>query len=258
MKMNNRSLILSVIAFTIFSSVLAYATPSTTYWTPDTSDIQPYKVFHITYDNYVTHDSSFPGDYGLTVGILPFEKFQMEVGYDLLAPTNKDKWLKDGSYFNAKIGSPEGALFENSPAWNIGIFNVGVSEDKTDYHIMDVIIGKTLPWSLGRVHIGGYYGITSTLQKTATDGDGDRGGFMIAYDKGFFPVKDEKGEFNRFVLAADYATGKNAIGGGGVGLYVFFTRDVSLLAGPVWFNDTDLNGDVKATLQLDINFKFNF
>ncbi|MBI4974411.1 MAG: hypothetical protein HZC19_01140 [Candidatus Omnitrophica bacterium] len=254
--MKSKFLVLSIIAFNLFSFTLVYATPSTTYWTPDTSDIQPYRVVHITYDNYVTHDSSFPADYGLTVGVLPFEKLQMEVGYDMLMPTNKDKWLQDGSYFNAKIGSPEGALFENSPAWNIGIFNVGFTEDKTDYDIMDVIIGKTLPWNLGRVHLGGYYGLTATLQKTATGGDGDRGGFMIAYDKGFFPVKDDKGEFNRFVLAADYATGKNAIGGGGVGLYVYFTRDISLLTGPVWFNDSDLNGDLKWTLQLDVNFKF--
>ena len=67
-------------------------------------------------------------------------------------------------------------------------------------------------------------------------------------------VKDKDGnEFNRIVFAADYASGKNAIGGGGFGFYYFFTKDISLLTGPVWFNDTDVNGRWKWTVQLDIN-----
>jgi hypothetical protein len=94
--------------------------------------------------------------------------------------------------------------------------------------------------------------VTNTLKDS--DGDVHNKGLMIGWDKGFHPVKDEKGEFNRFVLAADYASGENAIGGGGAGLYIYFTRDVSLLMGPVWFNDRDLNGDYKWTIQLDINF----
>src|SRR5712692_8261505 len=78
------------------------ATPSTTYWTPATSDIQPFNVWHIGVDNYFRlYQSStdtnnlprsntnaparidgFSTDVGLTVGVLPFEKFQMEVGID--------------------------------------------------------------------------------------------------------------------------------------------------------------------------------
>jgi hypothetical protein len=49
------------------------------------------------------------------------------------------------------------------------------------------------------------------------------------------------------------ASGKNFIGGG-VGLYVYFTPDIDLLMGPVWFHDARLNGDMKWTVQLDINF----
>ena len=29
-----------------------FATPSTTYWTPATSDVQPFNVWHIGVDNY--------------------------------------------------------------------------------------------------------------------------------------------------------------------------------------------------------------
>ena len=54
----------------------------------------------------------------------------------------------------------------------------------------------------------------------------------------------------------DYFTvgGDNAIGGGGAGVYYFFTPDISLLTGPVWFNDPGINGRMKWTTQLDINF----
>ena len=126
-------------------SVSAWATPSTTYWTPATGDIQPFKVWHITYDTYTTigkdadeGGGDFPATYGLTVGVLPFEKLKMEVGFDILEPTN------DPVYFNAKIGTPEGALFEGSPALNLGIFNVGTKSDLTDQNIVNVIFNKTL------------------------------------------------------------------------------------------------------------------
>ena len=68
-------------------------------------------------------------------------------------------------------------------------------------------------------------------------------------------VKDAAGnEYNKWTFAADYASGKNFIGGGGFGMYYFFTKDISLLTGPVWFNDHVINGQWKWTVQLDINF----
>lgn len=84
-------------------------------------------------------------------------------------------------------------------------------------------------------------------------------GYKIGYDKGFLPAKDDKGEYSKWVLAADYASGKNVIGGGGGGIYHYFTRNISLLTGPVWFNEPVMaigNDDVKWvwTTQLDINF----
>src|SRR2546422_6959582 len=75
------------------------ATPSTTYFTPATSDVQAFNVWHIGVDNYFrlyrTQEeldkglvSSFPTDVGLTVGVLPFEKLNMEVGIDGLFPAS--------------------------------------------------------------------------------------------------------------------------------------------------------------------------
>jgi hypothetical protein len=243
---------LIVLAFGFGYLSFAYATPTTTYWTTCTPDVQPYGKWHITYDSYFTvgrkgtDQGDFPTDIGLTVGVLPYEKLNMEVGVDLLEPTD------DPLFFNAKLGTPESSLYEGSPAMSLGVWNVGTKDGITDYDIWHFVVGKTLPGSLGRLHGGAYIGSTNTLRSSRGDVEND--GVMIGWDKGFYPVKEADREFNRFILAADYASGDNAIGGGGVGLYVFFTPDVSLLAGPVWFNDKDLNGDYKWTMQLDINF----
>jgi len=225
---------------------LTRATPSTTYWTPAISDVQPYGVWHLGIDNYFTVDrksasgeqGDFPTDLGITVGILPCEKIQMEVGVDALYPSDHPY------YFNAKIGTPENALFGGSPALNLGIFNVGTVKGETDYNILDLVVGKTLPWGLGRIHAGGYIGNRKLL--VSSEGKEDASGWMIGYDR--FIIKD------KILFAADYASGDNAIGGGGAGIYYFFTKDVSLLVGPVWFNDKGINGYTKWTAQLDINF----
>ena len=71
----------------------------------------------------------------------------------------------------------------------------------------------------------------------------------VPSDKG----QGRKDEYNKLVLAADYASGNNVLGGGGVGVYYYFTKDISLLTGPVWFNEQDINGKWKWTIQLDIN-----
>lgn len=245
----------------------AFATPSTTYWTPATSDIQPFGVFHVGIDNYFTlarknDKGSLPTDVGLTVGVLPFDKFQMEVGVDWMEPTT------DPLMFNAKAGTPEGKLFDGSPALNIGIFNAGTDhrasskdgDGRTDFNIVDFIVGKTLPLDLGRLHAGVYHGNSKALVNMKKEGKKDNNGYMIGWDKGLKLTKDKDGnEYAKWVLAADWASGKNYIGGGGFGVYHYFTKDVSLLTGPVWFNEPSSAGPNPNakwvwTTQLDINF----
>ncbi len=232
---------------------ISIATPSTTYWTPSTTDIQPYGVLHIGVDNYFTvfrkakdGAGSFPTDTGLTIGVLPFEKIRMEVGIDLVEPTD------DPIFFNAKLGTPEDAIFRGSPALNVGIFNMGTKKGVTNHNIVYLLAGKTVPGLGMRVHSGYYIGNDDVL--VDRNGNREHEGFMIAFDYGFMPVKDRDGnEFNRLVLAGDYASGKNVIGGGGVGIYYYFTKDISILTGPVWFNEQAINGRWKWTIQLDIN-----
>ena len=247
---------LSVLTVTLVSLFLlsgfAYATPSTTYWTPMTLDIQPYGVLHLGVDNYFTvfrkadnGGASFPTDFGLTMGVLPFEKLKMEVGVDLLESSNYPL------YFNTKIGTPEDALFKGSPTLQLGIFNVGTKNNVTNQNIVFGVIGKTIP-GIGRISAGPYIGNKKVL--IDKNGDKENTGIMVAFDRGFMPVKDKNGnEYNKLVFAADYASGKNAIGGGGVGLYYYFTKDIRLLTGPVWFNEEAIKGKWKWTIQLDIN-----
>jgi len=280
-------------AWLLSAADLAHATPSTTYFTPATSDIQAFKVWHIGVDNYFrlyrtqeefdrgfgvpAGNGAFPTDVGLTVGVLPFEKVQMEVGIDGLFPGSSlhptMRSIGNSLLFNTKVGTPEGAFFGSwFPAINIGMFNIGTRTQVTDMNIVDLIVGKTLG-PFGRIHAGGYYGNpgAALMRKhgclpgnanplIACNADPESGklensGGMVGYDYGFWKVKDSAGnEYNKWVLAADYASGKNLIGGGGFGMYHFFTKDISLLTGPVWFNDHVINGQWKWTVQLDINF----
>src|SRR5512138_258105 len=73
---------------TVAAAGAALATPSTQIWIPST-DIQAYKTLHLGIDNYfrasgvpkatsATRDANVM-DVGLTAGVLPFDKLQMEV-----------------------------------------------------------------------------------------------------------------------------------------------------------------------------------
>ncbi|MBF0544015.1 MAG: hypothetical protein HQM08_06270 [Candidatus Riflebacteria bacterium] len=229
------------------------ATPTSTLWTNMTPDIQGFNVLHLGIDNYFTMfrkakdgGGSFPTVFGLTMGVLNSQKLQMELGFDLLGATD------DPLYFNAKLGYPEGALGTNSLALQIGMFNMGTHKGVTDQNLAFLVLGHTFK-DFARFSVGPYHGNPDILRNS--NGEKENTGFMAAFDHGFHPVKGPDGNtFNRFVFCGDYASGKNAIGGGGVGLYYFFTKDVSLLTGPVWFNDTGINGKWKLTTQLDVNF----
>jgi hypothetical protein len=263
------------------------ATPTATHWTYATTDVQPFNVWHIGVINYFrlyqtqeevanNQVTSFPTDVGLTVGVLPFEKLNLEVGLDGLFPGTRLhpalRSIGQSVLFNAKLGTPEGAFFGVwFPAINVGIFNVGTKSEVTDMNVVDVIVGKTLG-PFGRIHGGGYYGNPGSALmreggcKPAPDnpvlaciagasGKLANSGGMVGYDFGFWKVKDKEGnEYNKWLFVADYASGKNAIGGGGFGVYHFFTKDISLLNGPVWFNDHAFNGQWKWTTQVHINF----
>lgn len=249
-----RALVLAAVGAAAGADTAA-ATPSSTYWTPATTDIQAFRTVHVGVDNYFTvfrtaddGAGDFPTDVGFTVGVLPASRLQMEIGIDTLEPSDHPL------FFNAKIGSPENTLFHGAPAVNVGIFDVGTESGSTNLNIVQGVAGKTLP-GVCRLFAGAYAGNDNVLRNA--QGEAESSGFMVAFDRGFLPAKDAAGTgYNRLVLCGDYASGKNAIGGGGVGLYWYFASNASLLTGPVWFNEKAINGEWKWTMQLDVNAPF--
>ena len=218
-------------------------TPSTTYWTPCTIDMQPAGVTHLGIDDYSTVGSTdsvpqFPTDFGLTFGANLGSKLSAEYGVDVLTPGAYPL------YFNAKLGFRENVISKSAPAVQLGFFNFGTKNNVTNQNIVYLTVGKSLPNGRTRVAASYYVGNDRVLRSSL--GDKENTGYMVAFDHALVPGK--------WVIAGDYASGKNAIGGGGAGVYYYFTKDISLLAGPVWFNDEGINGAAKLTLQLDVNF----
>jgi hypothetical protein len=203
-----------------------------------TLDIQPANVNHISYVTYnplgKKPGESFPTDYGLTRWAKIGSMLAAEFGFDYFAASS-EPWA-----FNAKVGFSENTLSKTAPAVQVGFFNFGDLKQ----NIVDFIVGKSLPKGMGRLSAAYYVGSSKNLRSSS--GDKDNTGFMVAYDRTLVPDK--------WVFAADYASGKNAIGGAATGLYYYFNKNTSLLAGPVWFNDSGINGSMKWTTQLDINF----
>src|SRR6478672_2059196 len=114
-----RSIILSLAVVTLASRP-AFATPSSTFWAPSVGTCQAAGVPHITYDTYYGKGTPPPGagttaypiDTGVTIGVLPYNKVQAEVGYDLLLPSTDPVFF----FLNAKLCTPESSLFKESPA----------------------------------------------------------------------------------------------------------------------------------------------
>ncbi len=240
-----------VMAALLLGAHSALATPSTVFWTPATTYTQPYLVPHLTYDSYVAERSFVPNDYGLTVGVIPSEKVQGEVGFDVFQPG------KVGDLFqvNGKLTLVEGAYAKWQPGVSVGIMNVGFKKDVSNYDLVHVDIGKTLP--VGTVVVGGYYGAGSKLLWTGSDGNVNRAGALASYTTPDLNLNlTGLQKINAF---ADVATGKNWFGGMGVGVGFYPTSTVDVLTGPVWYFDKDLAKSIYGastvwSVQLDIDF----
>lgn len=229
------------------------ATPSSLFWTVCTTDVYETGIGHTDVDNYFTvfnrrgKGSYFAPDVGLELGLFTISDLSMEAGFDFYGGTD------DPLIFNAKIGVKENILFKNAPSASVGIFNVGTrtrAKDRTNQNIVDWIIGKTLPdWiGGGRLFLGVFSG-SRAMGK-------NRQGFMIGYSKSFCEaLYCGKTPYFKWQLNCDYASGKNSIGGGSLGIYYFFTPLISIAAGPVFFNDTHFNGKWKWSVQIDISFE---
>ena len=231
------------------------ATPSTIVWIPSV-DFQTYKTLHLGIDNYIRteKDNGNRGagvyDFGLTMGVSPFQKVQVEIGVDYLS-MGDFAYDDHPLYFNGKIGTPESALFKGSPAIAIGAYNFGTQNNLTNYNIGYALIAKTLP-IVGRLSVGYYMGSKKILLDSK--GVKDNNGIMASWDRTMKEISD------KLWLAIDYQQGNNYLGALNIGFSWAFTSKISVIFGydiyndnKVLYNSTDANKNTFTT-QLDINF----
>ncbi len=241
---------LLVLTLVVAAAGVAMATPSTQIWIPST-DIQAFKSVHLGIDNYLraeragddTNSRPHVYDIGLTTGVLPFEKIQMEAGFDLI--TNGSSADDHPLSFNAKLGTPEGALFGGSPALAAGGYLFGTENDLTDYNVVYGLVAKTLP-VIGRLSAGYYMGNDELLLDE--NGEEDNDGVLLSWDRTLSEISD------KLWAAVDYQGGDNALGALSFGVSYAFAPNVSVIFGYDIYNENLTGGEDTFTTQLDINF----
>jgi len=223
----------------------AHATPSTTLWIPSV-DIQKYGVWHLGVDTYTTVATKaedggrmFPVDYGLTVGVAPFETWGVEVGFDMFEASD------DPFYLNAKAALYEGALGDWSPALAVGGYTFGTKPGVTDYNIVYAVAAKTLG-ALGRVTVGFYSGSDKLL--VDKNGKKDASGLLASWD---LQVT------GKWWLAVDYMGGKSSFGAVSAGFSYAVAENVSLLFGYNMYADNDIGGKKMNANTLEFNLDVN-
>lgn len=257
-----------VVAALLLSATAARATPSTVVWSPATTYTQPYLIPHITYDTYFGERASFPTDVGLTVGFIPDNKFvEGEVGVDgfwslFPTPTGADAGsyqTKSAFQVNGKLSLKEAALFPESPGLSVGVMNVGFTKDLNDYDIGYAVLGKTLG-AYGQVGVGAYTGNDKLLVDLPSPTSGAavkkaETGFMASYASPKLHV-DTVG-LKDISVGVDYMSGNSAFGAFGAAATFYFNDAVSLLTGPILFNNKySATGGVTSflwTVQLDVD-----
>jgi hypothetical protein len=240
--MKLRILILSLL---VLIAGKAFATPSTQIWIPST-DIQPFKKVHFGLDTYIKTQSQdgttepTVTNAGLTVGVLPLEKIQLEIGIDYRDAGGEHTYPL---LFNTKIGVPEGALFSNSPALAIGGYDFGTKSDVTDYNIYYGLAAKTVG-AFGRFSAGYYSGNKDLLLDI--DGEKDNDGILLSWDRTMTEISD------KLWAAIDYQGGDNGYGALSFGVAWKFAPNVGVIFGYDVYNESTYKPT--ATVQLDIDF----
>jgi hypothetical protein len=258
MKKTAKKLMMSALAATlclIAALEVANATPSTQIWIPST-DNQGFNTYHLGIDNYIRSEKikgvrgAGMYDIGLTAGFLPFNKLTGELGVDYLS-MGDNIYDEHPIYFNAKIGTPEDSLFKFSPAIAIGVYNIGLKKDLTNYNLIYGLLAKNIP-ILGRISAGYYTGNDKLL--IDENGKKANSGLLLSWDKTLSVISD------KLWVAVDYQGGKSFLGGFSFGASWAFSKNVSVIFGyDLWsnkkvvYNTNNFNAQ-SFTTQLDINF----
>lgn len=251
--MNNKSLTIACLTCLalIMLSGTASATATTHIWGPST-DVQAYKLWHMTGDLYLPVERDASGgrlpavtNLGLTVGVLPLKNLNAEVGFDHKSGMGAaDDYPM---YLNFKFGVPEGAFGSLSPAVALGAFDIGTKKDMTDYNVFYGKLAKSLSVSgrsLGRISAGYFIGNENLL----FDGraEKDNAGVLVAWERTVSEVSD------KLWFCVEYMGTESVYGTLNVAAAWKVAPNVAVLAGYDVFNNEDLIDT--GTLQVDIDF----
>ncbi len=230
----------------VFSN-FALATPSTQIWIPS-PDIQAFKVFHYGLDTYMKTKKQNNGtrepsviNNGITIGVLPFEKIQAEVGIDHRI-VGTEPYDSNPLYFNFKIGTFEDSLFKGSPSIAAGGYDFGTKKDLTDNNILYAIAGKT--FFIGRFCVGYFSGNSKLLLDDK--GEKDNSGLLLSWDRTMKEISD------KLWVAVDYQGTKSGYGALSAGFGWKFAEKVGVIFGYDIYNNSNLKPT--ATIQLDVDF----
>jgi len=247
---------LAAFALCGLTAAVAFATPSTQIWIPST-DVQAYKTFHLGFDTYIRANSNDDGSrtapvvvIGPTVGVLPFQKIQAELGFDVISGGGDlDKYPL---YFHGKVGTPEDSLFKLSPAIAVGGYNFGTKsgdarngELATNQNLVYGLVAKTFP-VVGRLSAGYFTGNKKVL--VDENGQSDENGVLLSWDRTMTEISD------KLWLAVDYQGSDSALGALSFGASWAFAKNVSVILGYDIYNERKTGGENTVTMQLDINF----
>jgi len=243
-------LFLAIASGLLAFSANAHATASTHIWAPST-DVQGFNVWHITTDMYLAVGNDAVGNriptitnIGLTVGVLPLKRINMEIGIDHKSGLGAlDNYPM---YGNLKIGVPENAIANGFPAVAAGVFDVGTKSDATDYNVVYGKIARTISaggFSLGRFSAGWFAG----NEKLLLDGKGekDKSGLLAAWERTVTEISD------KLWICVEYMGTESVYGSFNIGASWKVVENVSVLGGYEIFNNADLVDT--ATLQVDID-----
>ena len=236
----------TIALFLLIGVSTAWATPSTHIWGPST-DVQAFKVFHITADYYLPTEQTPEGgrippvtNTGLTVGILPFQKLNAEIGVDHKSGLGRaDDYPL---YVNGKVGLPENAFGSFFPAVAAGIYDVGTKSDVTNNDVAYGKIAKT--FIVGRFSLGYFSGNKKLLLDS--QGKKDNSGIMAVWERTMNEISP------KLWLCAEYMGTKSGYGTTNVGGSWKFADNVSMLLGYDIYNNTDIPSTF--TVQMDIDF----
>jgi hypothetical protein len=244
-----RFFVLAIVWQTIWAAS-AHATASTHIWAPST-DVQAFKKLHLTADFYIPTEKNSDGsrantitNAGLTIGILPFKKFNAEVGFD--HKTGYGPLDDFPMYFNAKVGIPEDAFGKFFPAFAVGMYDIGTKEDRTDYNVFYVKFAKTMKsgeTNLGRLSAGYFRGNKKLL---VHGGKSDNDGVLLAWERVMSEISD------KLWLCVEYQGSRSSYGAMNYGFSWKFADNVSAIFGYDIYNNVDLANTF--TVQVDIDF----